>query len=64
MVVLEAILKAVNVRKHSVLLFAQVSMRPEQFTAFRKLFLREFGRDGLEQELARIVCKRDTDRHG
>ena len=55
MVLLQAIIEALNVHKNTLLLIAQASMPPEQFAAFRKLLLRELGKDGLERELVRII---------
>lgn len=52
---LEAIVQALNARKNRVLLLAEASLPPERFQAFRKLFLGEFGRQGLERELATII---------
>lgn len=52
---LEAIVQALNARKNRVLLLAEASLPPERFQAFRKLFLGEFGREGLERELATII---------
>ena len=41
-----------------------LSALPEsQYQAFRKLFLGEFGRDGLERELERIVAEESKDRN-
>ncbi len=55
---------ALNARKNRVLLFAQAALPQERYQAFRKLFLGEFGRDGLERELERIIAGdvRDRDR--
>ncbi len=52
MVTLEAIIKLINSHKDQVLLYAQSSLSEHQFIAFRKLFLNEMGRKGLESELA------------
>jgi hypothetical protein len=54
--VLIAILEAVNARKNKALQLAQVGLTEPQFRAFRSLFLDEFGRNGLESELLRIVA--------
>ena len=61
---LEAVIEALNARKNKVLLFAQAALPPERFQAFRKLFLGEFGRNGLERELARIIASERDERHG
>jgi hypothetical protein len=63
MVMLQAIVQALNARKNRVLLFAEASLPRERFQAFRKLFLGEFGRDGLERELARIIAEGKDERH-
>ncbi len=60
---LAAIVDALNARKNRVLLFAQAALPESQFQAFRKLFLGEFGRDGLERELERIVTGQAKDRN-
>ena len=54
---LEAIVQALNARKNRVLLLAEASLPPERYRAFRRLFLGEFGRDGLERELAGIIAE-------
>jgi hypothetical protein len=56
MTLLEVLLGAVNARKNKALQLAQVGLPEPQFRAFRGLFLDEFGRNGLESELARIVA--------
>jgi hypothetical protein len=63
MVMLDAIVQALNARKNRVLLFAQAALPQERFQAFRKLFLGEFGRDGLERELVRIIAEEEDERH-
>jgi hypothetical protein len=55
MTLLRVILEAVNARKNRALRLAQVGMSESQFQAFRGLFLDEFGRNGLETEIDRIV---------
>jgi len=62
---LPAILALLNTRKNRVLLLAEAAMPPTQFQAFRRLFLNEFGKSGLEQELVRVFVEgSDKDRHG
>ena len=56
MMLLTILLEAVNARKNKALQLAQVGMSEPQFRAFRGLFLDEFGRNGLESELVRIVA--------
>lgn len=62
MILLQTIVDALNSRKNRVLLVAEASMPERQFKAFRKLFLCEFGRDGLERELVRII-EQDKERN-
>lgn len=56
MSLLAILLDAINGRKNKALQLAQVGLSEPQFRAFRRLFLDEFGRNGLESELARIVA--------
>jgi hypothetical protein len=56
MILLNLLLDAINARKNKALQLAQVGLTEPQFRAFRGLFLDEFGRNGLESELARIVA--------
>ena len=56
MSLLAILLEAINGRKNKALQLAQVGLSEPQFRAFRGLFLDEFGRNGLESELARIVA--------
>ena len=53
------LLTAVDARKNHVLRIAQAALPENQFRAFRGLFLDEFGRNGLESELAVIVADYD-----
>ncbi len=62
MVMLQAIVDALNARKNKVLLLAQAALPDTQFQAFRKLFLGEFGRDGLERELEHLFAGKDKER--
>ena len=61
---LPAIVEALNVRKNTLLLVAQSSLPPQQFEAYRRLLLRELGKDGLERELLRIIAEQDRERNG
>lgn len=61
---LPQILELLNARKNRVLLLAQAALSESQFQAFRVLFLNEFGKSGLERELARVLDEHHTDRHG
>jgi hypothetical protein len=54
---LPVLLEAVNARKNRALRIAEAALPESQYRAFRGLFLDEFGRSGLEQELARIVAE-------
>ena len=54
---LSVLLEAIIARKNKALRLAQVGLSEPQFRAFRGLFLDEFGRNGLESELARIVAE-------
>lgn len=64
---LQAILDLINQRKNKVLLMAQAALPEHQFAAFRTLLLDEFGRKGLEGELAKHYAesrRHGTDRNG
>lgn len=52
----DALLVAVNARKNQALRLAQAALPESQFRAFRGLFLDEFGQNGLEREVERIVA--------
>jgi len=56
---LPVLLEAINARKNRALQYAQVGLTEHQFRAFRGLFLDEFGRNGLESELVRIVAEHE-----
>lgn len=56
MTLLAVLLNAINPHKNQVLRFAQCAMTESQFRSFRGLFLDEFGENGLETELKRIVA--------
>lgn len=56
MTLLAILLAAVNARKNRVLRLAEAALSESQYRAYRGLFLDEFGRSGLEQELERIVA--------
>ncbi len=65
MVTLQILLELLNARKNRVLLIAQAALPDAQYQAFRRLFLDEFGKSGLERELARVFVEDgDKDRHG
>ena len=56
MTLLAILLGVVNARKNRALRYAETALPESQFRAFRGLFLDEFGRNGLESELERIVA--------
>lgn len=65
MVTVSLILELLNAHKNRALRIAEASMPPPQFRAFRRLFLDEFGKSGLERELVKVFAEdRDQDRHG
>ncbi len=55
----DTLLEAVNARKKRVLRYAEVALPEQQFRAYRGLFLDEFGRNGLESEVVRIVAEHE-----
>ena len=61
---LETVLTLIRSRMKRVLDFGELALTPNQFAAFRKLVLDEFGRSGLESELERVSRGHRTDRHG
>ncbi|MEO9230734.1 MAG: hypothetical protein ABI216_17570 [Devosia sp.] len=56
MTLLDMVLAAVDARKNQVLRVAQAALPESQFRPYRGLFLDEFGRNGLERDLERIVA--------
>lgn len=60
MVTLDSITTLIDSRKNKILLLAQSSLPESQFSAFRKLFLDEFGKSGLESDLVRIFNEKST----
>jgi hypothetical protein len=54
MLTVSAVLELLNHRKNRVLLVAQAALPQSQFDAFKKLFLDEFGRSGLEGQLVKL----------
>ncbi|MBE0613050.1 MAG: hypothetical protein IH604_05225 [Burkholderiales bacterium] len=64
MMVLYAICEALNTHKRRVLESAELSLPAERFAVFRKMFPGEFGRNGVEPELARIIAEHDEKRNG
>lgn len=53
-VTLDTIKKLIDSRKSKALLLAQTALPESQYSAFRKLFLDEFGKSGLESDLERL----------
>ena len=53
---LEQVLRLLEARKNRVLTYAQIGLPEQQFRAFRKAFLDEFGKSGLESELEQLFC--------
>lgn len=64
MMLLQALLEALNTHKRRVLESAELSLPADKFVVFRKMFLGEFGRNGAERELARIITEYDEKRNG
>lgn len=62
MLALPTVLDLLNARKNRVLLYAQAALPQSQFEAFKKLFLDEFGRSGLEGQLVKMEA--EPRRHG
>jgi hypothetical protein len=54
--------EALNARKNQLLLICEAALPESQYRAFRKLFLGELGRDGLERDLARILAEHEKHR--
>lgn len=64
---LDTIIDLISKRRDRVLLYGQSSLTESQYTAFRKLVLDEFGRNGLETELRQLNHTNGqdaTDRNG
>ena len=57
MLTVPVILVLLNQRKNRVLRIAEAALPETQFRAFRGLLLDEFGRDGLERDLERLVAE-------
>ena len=57
MLTVPGILVLLNQRKNRVLRIAEAALPETQFRAFRGLLLDEFGRDGLERDLERLVAE-------
>ncbi len=59
MVTLASIVALLNQRKSRVLRIAEAALPEKQFQAFRGLVLDEFGREGLEKDLERLMAERE-----
>lgn len=57
MLTVPVILVLLNQRKNRVLRIAEAALPETQFKAFRGLLLDEFGREGLERDLERLVAE-------
>ena len=55
---LQEILDLITVRKKQILTVAQAALPESQFIAFRRIVLDEFGKSGLEKELARVLAEK------
>lgn len=64
MVTLPTFFELLNARKTRVLLYAQAALPQSQFDAFKKLFLDEFGRSGLEGQLVKLDAEPRQAREG
>lgn len=64
MLALPTLLELLNARKTRILLYAQAALPQSQFDAFKKLFLDEFGRSGLEGQLVRLDAEPRQAREG
>lgn len=64
MVTVATLLDLLNARKNRVLLYAEAALPHSQFNAFKKLFLDEFGRSGLEGQLVKLDAEFRQDRNG
>ena len=52
------IISAINHRLNRILTVAEAALPPDQFRAFRKFALEEFGRKGLVLDLAALMDER------
>lgn len=59
------ILEIIRARLNKPLTVAEAALPPQQFPAFRKFFLDEFGKSGIGQDLDRLFDEEhDSVRHG
>jgi hypothetical protein len=64
MIAVATLLDLLNARKNRVLLYAEAALPQSQFNAFKKLFLDEFGRSGLEGQLVKLDAESRQGRNG
>lgn len=60
---LQQINELINPHKNRILQVAQSALPESQFSAFKKLFLDEFGQKGLESELANLFMNESDSQH-
>lgn len=61
----EQIEQLINARLKNILRYAELlPLTPGQYTAFRRLVLNEFGKDGLVRELARVTYSQEGNGSG
>ena len=58
------VMERIRPRVSKILTMAEAALPPQQFRAFRKLTLDEFGWSGLEGELMEFMNERQTKRKG
>ncbi len=58
------IVNLINPHVAKVLTIAQAALPKDQFVAYRKLVLDEFGRNGLESELYELTAQHSGKRNG
>ena len=59
MLLLDAIIAALDARKNQVLLVAQAALPATQFEAFRKIVLDQLGRSGFQRDLEALFVEQD-----
>jgi hypothetical protein len=64
MINFDTIRNLIKARMKRVLDFGELALTPNQFAAFRKLVLDEFGKSGLESELEQVFRGQHKDRDG
>lgn len=56
--------QAINARLNRLLLVAETALSENQFQAFRKITLDEFGKSGFGKDLDRIIIQKHKERNG